>query len=85
VRSAYHTEREHQHGAKIRRHDGQDQLEKKSCLGYFMDPKSASKGQDFAWRALHGLVPGVGVLPNRHIMVSLECPICKQGCEDICT
>jgi hypothetical protein len=38
----------------------------------------------FGWRALHGLIPGVGVLASRHIKVSPQCLICLQGCEDIC-
>jgi hypothetical protein len=42
-----------------------------------------SKVKIFGWKALHGIVPGMGVLANRHIKVAAQCPICKQGCEDI--
>jgi hypothetical protein len=37
----------------------------------------------FGWRALYGLIPGLGVLANRHIKISAQCPICLQGSEDI--
>jgi hypothetical protein len=38
----------------------------------------------FGWKALHGLILGMGVLANRNIKVSPRCPICKKGFEDIC-
>jgi hypothetical protein len=42
-----------------------------------------AKIKKFGWRALHGLIEGVGVLANRHIKVSAQCPICMRGSEDI--
>jgi hypothetical protein len=42
-----------------------------------------SKIKIFDWKALHGLIPGMGVLANIHIKVPGQCPICKQGAEDI--
>jgi hypothetical protein len=35
------------------------------------------------WKALHGTVPGCGVLADRHIPVSPQWPDCCQGYEDI--
>ena len=37
----------------------------------------------FAWRALHGIVSGMSMLANRHIKVQPQCPVCKQGPEDM--
>jgi ribonuclease HI len=37
----------------------------------------------FIWKALHGLIPGMAILANRHIKVPAQCPICKMGAEDI--
>jgi hypothetical protein len=42
-----------------------------------------SKVKIFVWRALHGTVPGMCILCNRHIKVNPQCPICKSGPEDI--
>jgi hypothetical protein len=32
---------------------------------------------------LHGLILCYGVLANRHVGTSSQCPICSLGCEDI--
>ena len=37
----------------------------------------------FLWKALHGIVAGMGILAQRHIPTSSQCPVCKGGCEDI--
>lgn len=37
----------------------------------------------FCWRSLHGIVPLKSILANRHIGSNGQCPICKQGAEDI--
>jgi hypothetical protein len=42
-----------------------------------------SKIKIFIWRAIHGIIPLKCILANRHIGNSSECPICKQGPEDI--
>uniref|UniRef100_A0A8R7VC88 Reverse transcriptase zinc-binding domain-containing protein n=1 Tax=Triticum urartu TaxID=4572 RepID=A0A8R7VC88_TRIUA len=42
-----------------------------------------SKVKNFIWRALHGIVPGMSILRNRHIKVNPPCPVCKAGPEDI--
>lgn len=48
-----------------------------------MELKCASKGKKIAWKALHGTLPGLAVLAGRHIKTAVQCPICKQGPEDI--
>jgi hypothetical protein len=37
----------------------------------------------FGWRDLHGIIPCLGVLANRHIGELSGCPICNESCEDI--
>jgi hypothetical protein len=37
----------------------------------------------FGWRALHGFIPCMAVLANRHISNIGRCPVCKNGAEDI--
>ena len=37
----------------------------------------------FGWRVLHGLLPCIVILENRHIKRSGSCPTCNEGCEDI--
>lgn len=37
----------------------------------------------FGWRVLHAIIPGKGVLANRHIGNLGGCPICSACCEDI--
>jgi ribonuclease HI len=83
VRSAYHAEWEYQFG----RHNpnvmdiggsrGDDVWKKLWCLHL------PAKIKIFGWRLLHGLIPCYGVLANRHIGTSSQCPICKIHCEDI--
>ena len=42
-----------------------------------------SKGKIFIWKALHGIVPGMSILADRHIPVSAQCPICSLDAEDV--
>jgi hypothetical protein len=37
----------------------------------------------FGWRVLHGLIPCLGILANRHIATTSGCPVGASGCEDI--
>jgi hypothetical protein len=48
-------------------------------VGHSLDIKDTIKNEKFGWKALRGLIPGEGILANRHIKVSSTCPICKQG------
>jgi hypothetical protein len=41
------------------------------------------KVQIFCWRALHGIVPLKSILANRHVGTDGQCPICRQGPEDV--
>jgi ribonuclease HI len=83
VRSAYYTEWEHQFRIKIGRSDGQGSSMNNPVWDILWQLRVPAKIKIFGWRALHGLIPGLGVLANRHIKVSAQCPICWQGSEDI--
>ena len=37
----------------------------------------------FAWKALHGILPGLSILAKRHIPTWAQCPVCSRGPEDI--
>ena len=82
VRSAYYIEWEHQYGARVRG-------EVASTAGtnpvwdILWKLQVPSKVKKFVWRALHGTVPGMCILNNRHIKVNPQCPVCKSGPEDI--
>jgi hypothetical protein len=84
VRSAYYSEWEHQYGARVIRRDGQGASTQNPMWDILWKLNVPTKIKIFGWRALHGLILGVGVLASRHIKVSPQCPICLQGCEDIC-
>jgi hypothetical protein len=83
VWSAYYLEWNHQYGGTLRQADGQGTMSKNPVWEIVWKLKVPAKIKILSWHALHGLIPGVGVLANRHIMVSPECPICKQGSKDI--
>ena len=82
VRSAYYIEWEHQFGSRMRREPAETSSHNPvwEILWKLQVP---SKIKIFVWRALHGIIPGVGLLRNRHIRVSPEWPICHSGPEDI--
>lgn len=42
-----------------------------------------SKIKIFAWRVLHGCIPCLVILANKHISNTGNCPICHKGAEDI--
>jgi hypothetical protein len=48
-----------------------------------MATEAASKIKIFLWRALHGIIPLMSILVNRHIGTSGQCPVCQQAPEDI--
>jgi hypothetical protein len=83
VRSAYHIEWENQFGIKVNRPDGQGSEKENPVWKIMWSLNVPAKVKIFAWKALHGLIPGMGILSNRHIKVSAQCPICKFGSEDI--
>nr|XP_020200228.1 uncharacterized protein LOC109786057 [Aegilops tauschii subsp. strangulata] len=45
--------------------------------------KVPSKIKIYMWRALRGVILGMGVLAHRHIKVSPQCPICREWVADI--
>ena len=79
VRSAYYVEWEHQFGAQTRWGDGQGAIHANPVWDILWKLQIPSKVKIFAWRALHGIVPGMSILANRHIKVQPQCPVCKQG------
>lgn len=81
VRSAYYVEWEHQFGAQTRRGDGQGSMNANPVWDILWKLQIPSKVKFFAWRALHGIVPGMSILANRHTKVQSQCPVCKQGAE----
>lgn len=82
VRSAYYIEWEHQFGPRLRRAPTET-----SSINPVWDIlwklQIPSKIKKIVWRALHEIIPGVGVLRSRHIKVSPSCPICHDGPEYI--
>ena len=42
-----------------------------------------SKIKIFAWRVLHGCIPCLTILANKHISNTGNCPMCQTGAEDI--
>ena len=83
VRSAYYAQWWHSFGRKVNRGDGQGNSECNPVWDILWKLKVPAKVKIFAWKALHGTVPGLAVLAGRHIKTSAQCPICKQGPEDI--
>jgi hypothetical protein len=83
VRTAYHVEWEHQFGLKYIRSDGQGAEKVNPVWEILWRLNVPGKIKNFAWKALHGLIPGMSILANRHIKVSPLCPICNRGVEDI--
>jgi ribonuclease HI len=45
--------------------------------------KVPSKIKIHIWRSLHGAIPCNGVLANRHVPLSAQCPLCSTDCESI--
>lgn len=45
--------------------------------------KIPGKIKHFAWKVLHGLLPCLGILSDRHIPLIPQCPICRVGLEDV--
>lgn len=83
VRSAYHKEFEHQHGAQWVRADGQGTENINSVWKDMWKLKIPGKIKHFAWKVLHGALPCFGVLASRHIPCSAQCPVCLVEAEDI--
>jgi hypothetical protein len=37
----------------------------------------------FTWKSLHGILPCLWPLENRHVINNSSCPLCSNACEDI--
>jgi hypothetical protein len=83
VRSAYHTEWESQFGNSLRRLDGTGNANHNPIWDELWESNLPAKIKIFGWKCLHGILPCMGALANRHIKVSSGCPICSMSCEDI--
>ena len=83
MRSAYHREFEHQYGSRWRRGDGQGFENINSVWKDMWNLKIPGKIKHFGWKVLHGSLPCLGVLANRHIPYTGQCPVCSVGVEDI--
>jgi hypothetical protein len=70
VRSAYYTQWNHLHGHKLDRAADKSTSSHNPVWEQVWKLKVPSKIQIFVWWALHGIVPGMSILANKHIPVS---------------
>ena len=83
VRSAYHGEWTHPFRAKESNLPIPGASTQNKIWKYLWSSSVSAKVKIFAWKSLHGVLPCYGVLANRHIPVSAQCPRCSVHCEDI--
>jgi hypothetical protein len=83
VRSAYYMEWEYRFGRHERRALGVERLEISPVWKKLWKLNIPSKIKIFGWRALHGMIPCLGILVNRDISTNSGRPVCLVGCEDI--
>ena len=83
VRSAYYAQWEHSFGHQRSRSDGQGSSTNNPVWEILWKLHVPAKVEIFIWKALHGTVPALAILANRHIKTFAQCPICKRGPEDI--
>jgi hypothetical protein len=83
VRSAYFLEWDHQHGRKLRRTQGSTTSSINPLWKTIWSLRVPAKIKIHVWRAVWGAIPCFGVLANRHIPISSQCPICSIDCESI--
>jgi ribonuclease HI len=83
VKSAYHVEWQHQYGSRSRRNDQQSSSIINPVWGKVWKLNVPAKVKIFTWRALHGIIPCMCILANRHIESSGQCPLCEIAAEDI--
>ena len=83
VRSAYHEEWEHQHGRKLRMTNSVQSSSTSPIWSTIWKLSVPAKIKIHVWRALLGAIPCLGVLANRHMITSLQCPMCSIDCESI--
>ena len=83
VKSAYYAQWQHSFGQNVNRADGQSSSECNPVWEILWNLSVPAKVNFFSWKALHGTIPGLAVLVERHIKTPVQCPICIQGPEDM--
>ena len=83
VNSAYHEEWEHQHGRKLRMTNSIQASSTSPVWRTVWKLNVPSKVKIHVWKTLLGAIPCQGVLANRHIITSSQCPLCNSDCESI--
>jgi hypothetical protein len=83
VRSAYHGEWNHQFRSKEIHVSPPEQSSINKVWDELRKSTVSAKVNFFASKTLHGILPCYGVLANRYIPVSSQCPCCQIHCEDI--
>uniref|UniRef100_A0A8I6YQZ6 Reverse transcriptase domain-containing protein n=1 Tax=Hordeum vulgare subsp. vulgare TaxID=112509 RepID=A0A8I6YQZ6_HORVV len=83
VKSAYHKEWEFQHGRKLRRTNTHQTSGINPIWKTLWKLRIPSKVKIHVWKSLLGAIPCYGVLANRHIKTSSQCPLCTTDCESI--
>uniref|UniRef100_A0A8I6XSL7 Reverse transcriptase zinc-binding domain-containing protein n=1 Tax=Hordeum vulgare subsp. vulgare TaxID=112509 RepID=A0A8I6XSL7_HORVV len=83
VKSAYHEEWEFQHGRKLRRTSNYQTSGINPIWKTLWKLRIPVNVKIHAWRTLLGAIPCYGVLANRHIRTSSQCPLCISDCESI--
>jgi hypothetical protein len=83
IRSAYHVEWKHQFGDKERNLQAPGRPRISDVSDILWKSSVTAKIKIFSWKSLHGIFPCYGVLENRHIPISGQCPWCSIHSEDI--
>jgi hypothetical protein len=83
VRSAYHGEWKHQFGEKERNIHAPGNSRINGVWKSLWSSYVSAKVKKIAWKSLHGILPCYGVLANRYVPISSQCPRCSLHCEDI--
>ena len=83
VKSAYYQEWDYQHGRKLRRTNLFDATSSDPIWKSLWSLKVPAKVKIHCWRAILGAIPCYGVLANRHMQTSSQCPLCLVHCESI--
>jgi ribonuclease HI len=83
VKSAYHLEWRAEYRRRAQRVDSSDRSSPHVVWKKIWSAKVSRKVQIFNWRALHGIIPCLCTLANRHIGSSVNCPVCNVEAEDL--
>jgi hypothetical protein len=75
-RSAYHMEWQHQYGSRSRRREDVGTSQTNLVWKETWNLVVIAKVRIFIWRVLHGIIPCMCILANRHVGNSGQCPAC---------